>query len=115
MFTPIETSAGALLIHLAVSTLLLNNGEILGLTAILCRGVGIWERLENIGLLLGMAVSIIGVDAFIPALAPSSVPDVTMTTTGLLAAGVCVGWGTRVCNTSYSHPLSLNCRILPSS
>jgi uncharacterized protein len=106
MFTPIETSIGALLIHLAVSTLLLNNGDILSFTAILSRDMGIWKRLENIAILLGMAVSIIGAKAFIPTLAPSFVPDPTMTTTELLAAGVCVGWGTRVCNSSHSSPSS---------
>jgi uncharacterized protein len=102
MFTPIETSIGALLIHLAVSTLLLNNGDILSFTAILGRDMGTWKRLENVAILLGMVVSILGAKAFIPTLAPSFVPDLKMTTTGLVAAGVFVGWGTRVCNESHS-------------
>jgi hypothetical protein len=89
MFTPIETSAGAFLIHLAVSTLLLNNGEILGWTAILWRGVGIWDDSKiSVSAWKWLSASLELMPSFQPSHLPS-VPDVMMTTTGLLAAEMC--------------------------
>ena len=98
MFTPVETSIGALLLHQATTSLLYQNGNILGLSGLL-RRVMAAPTLEVLGFFVGMAASIPLLGCFVPE-SVTRYPSISVTpltvlfTTGV--AGV-IGWGTKVC------------------
>ncbi|KAF2498099.1 hypothetical protein BU16DRAFT_483513 [Lophium mytilinum] len=98
MFTPIESSVGAILIWQSTSILLYNNGSILGLSGLLRR---LFEgpTLPNALFLIGMASSFLPLRIVLPELL--RYPAITWDSTTVLtttAAGILTGWGTKGCN-----------------
>ncbi|KAF2130929.1 YeeE/YedE family integral membrane protein [Dothidotthia symphoricarpi CBS 119687] len=99
MFTPVETTIGALLIHQATSNLLYQNGNILGVSGFL-RRVFSTPTKETVAFFVGMAASHLPLKALAPQLI-TSYPPVPNTIRGILATlgvGIAVGWGTKVSN-----------------
>lgn len=97
MFTPIETSIGALLLHQATSNLLYQNGSILGASELM-RQLFTDPTKETLAFFVGMAASVLPLRALAPQFV-TSFPTATMTLqAGLFTAGVgaLVGWGTKV-------------------
>jgi uncharacterized protein len=98
MFTPIETSIGALLLHQATSVLFFQNGNVLGASGYM-RQLFTAPTKETLSFFAGMAVSLLPLKLFIPEVVtiyppvPTSVQAV-LTTVGV---GALVGWGTKVC------------------
>lgn len=97
MFTPIETSVGALLLHQATSNLLYQNGSILGLSGLL-RRLMTAPTVEVVGFFAGMAASYPLLGFFLPDLVTrfpsiSITPQSALFTTGIAAL---IGWGTKV-------------------
>ncbi|KAF2203848.1 YeeE/YedE family integral membrane protein-like protein [Delitschia confertaspora ATCC 74209] len=99
MFTPIETSVGAVLLHQATSVLLYQNGSILGASGLLRKLFAVPSK-ETIAFFAGMAMSFLPLKLFLPELlpvypsAPSSV-QACLTTVGI---GLLVGLGTKLSN-----------------
>jgi hypothetical protein len=99
MFTPVETSIGALLLHQATSNLLYQNGSVLGLSGLL-RRLMMAPNVEVAALFAGMAASYPVLGSLLPELVTrypsiSIVPQTVLFTTGVAAF---IGWGTKVCN-----------------
>lgn len=97
MFTPIETSVGALLLHQATSNLLYQSGSILGASEIM-RQLFTDPTKETLAFFVGMAASVLPLRTLAPQLV-TSFPTATMTLqAGLFTAavGALVGWGTKV-------------------
>ena len=97
MFTPVETSIGALLLHQATSNLLYQNGGILGLSGLL-RRLMTAPTVEVLALFAGMAASYPLLGALVPEVV-TRYPLMAMTPqTVLFTAGVAalIGWGTKV-------------------
>jgi uncharacterized membrane protein YedE/YeeE len=94
-FTPYSALAGGALIGLAASLLMLANGRIAGVSGIAggllapARGEVAWRAAFLVGLVLGpAAVGLAG--GFVPA------PSFQAGTPGMVAAGLLVGFGTRL-------------------
>lgn len=106
MFTPIETSLGALLLFEGSSGLLRHNGRIFGISGFLSSCMG-RPSLQNMPILLGMASSIIPVYLMAPSLLPSypSAPVGLAAALGTAATGFLVGWGTKV----RRHSITADC------
>ncbi|KAH7398722.1 YeeE/YedE family integral membrane protein-like protein [Phaeosphaeria sp. MPI-PUGE-AT-0046c] len=99
MFTPIETSVGALLLHQATSNLLYQSGSILGASELM-RQLFTDPTKETLAFFAGMAASVLPLRALAPQYV-TSFPTATMTLqAGLFTAGVgvLVGWGTKMSN-----------------
>lgn len=96
MFTPVETSIGALLLAQATTTLLFNNGRVLGASSIMA-GAFFNPDMNNIPVIMGVGLSTIGVSQFVPWLLPNydNVVEVFGVWTWILA-GVIVGMGAKV-------------------
>lgn len=97
MFTPVETSIGAWLLHEATSNLLFQNGNVLGASGLL-RQLFSNPKRETLAFFAGMAASLIPLKMFLPELVveypvvPTSLPAVVAT----IGIGALVGWGTKV-------------------
>ena len=97
MFTPVETSLGAFLLHLSTSTLFFNNGTILGQSGLLRRLL----TKPDLGTLLifsGMAASFVPLQIWAPEILPVY-PSITLDKSrvlGLVGIGILTGWGTKV-------------------
>jgi hypothetical protein len=97
MFTPVETSIGAVLLHQATSNLLYQNGTILGISGLL-RQVLTTPTKETIAFFVGMAASYLPLKALAPQLLtsypvmPVTVQDALVT----ISIGVLIGLGTKV-------------------
>lgn len=97
MFTPVETSIGAVLLHQATSNLLYQNGNILGISGLL-RQVLTTPTKETIAFFVGMAASYLPLKALAPQLLtsypvmPVTVQDALVT----ISIGVLIGLGTKV-------------------
>ncbi|KAJ4994321.1 hypothetical protein SVAN01_00150 [Stagonosporopsis vannaccii] len=99
MFTPIETSIGAVLLHQATSNLLYQNGNILGLSGLLRRIITA-PTVEILAFFAGMAASYPLLSSLVPE-AVTRYPSLPITgPTVLFTAGVAalIGWGTKVSN-----------------
>jgi hypothetical protein len=97
MFTPVETSIGALLLHQATSNLLYQNGDILGASGLL-RQLFTAPTRETIAFFVGMAASYLPLKALAPQLL-TSYPAVPMTLHTVLftaSVGALIGLGTKV-------------------
>ncbi|KAI8934606.1 hypothetical protein NX059_008301 [Plenodomus lindquistii] len=100
MFTPIETTIGAFLLHQATSNLLYQNGDILGASGFL-RQLFSAPTKELLAFFAGMALT-----RYIPlsALAPrlvTSYPSVPLTPQAAIVTvglGAIIGWGTKMSN-----------------
>jgi hypothetical protein len=96
MFTPIESSVGAILIWQSTSVLLYNNGTVLGLSGLLHRIFNA-PTLTTTLFFAGMLSSLIPLRVFLPELLlyPTITWDQTTALTTALA-GLLIGWGTKV-------------------
>jgi hypothetical protein len=97
MFTPVETSIGAILLHQATSNLLYQNGGVLGMSGIL-RQVFNSPTKETMTFMVGMAASYLPLKAMAPQLI-TSYPAVAMTLQTALVTmglGALIGLGTKV-------------------
>ncbi|KAF1852111.1 YeeE/YedE family integral membrane protein-like protein [Cucurbitaria berberidis CBS 394.84] len=99
MFTPVETSIGALLLHQATSSLLYQNGNILGASGSLRQLFSAPTR-ETMGFFAGMAASYFPLKALAPQLITSypSVPITLQVALFTVGVGLLVGWGTKTSN-----------------
>jgi hypothetical protein len=98
MFTPIETTVGAVLLHQATSNLLYQNGNILGLSGYLRRLINA-PTVELLAFFTGMAASYVPLKLLVPELI-TRYPSVPITVqSALFTTGVAalIGWGTKVC------------------
>lgn len=97
MFTPVETTLGALLLHQATSVLLYQNGTILGASGYVRRLFSKPTK-GTVAFFVGMAASFLPLKMFLPELLtkyppiPSTLPQALVT----IGLGMLVGWGTRV-------------------
>lgn len=101
MFTPVETALGALLLHQGASGLLQHNGRVFGISGFLSGCLDQPSR-DNVPIVLGLVSSIVPVylvDRFASSLLPSlpAAPSGLEAALVTAAAGVLVGWGTKVC------------------
>lgn len=99
MFTPIESTIGAVLLHQATSVLLYQNGKILGASGFLRRLMTVPSK-ETLFFFAGMALSIIPMKLFLPELR-TQYPPVPTTLQGVLVTagiGLLVGLGTKLAN-----------------
>jgi hypothetical protein len=97
MFTPVETSIGAILLHQATSNLLYQNGDILGASGLL-RQLFTAPTTETMAFFIGMATSYLPLKALAPQLLTSySAVPMTIHTAFLTASvGALIGLGTKV-------------------
>lgn len=97
MFTPVETTIGALLLHQATSNLLYQNGSILGLSGLL-RGLMAAPTVEIVGFFAGMAASYPLLRSLVPELI-TRYPSVSLTPQSVIfttSVAALIGWGTKV-------------------
>lgn len=99
MFTPIETSIGAVLLHQATSILLFQNGTVLGVSGILRRFTSSPTK-ENMSFMAGMALSYLPLRALVPELLTHYPPVPTTIQAALMTLGIgaLVGLGTKLSN-----------------
>lgn len=97
MFTPIETSIGALLLHQATSVLLFQNGTVLGASGYMRRFFSTPTR-ETLAFFVGMAASVLPLKLFLPELVTiyPPVPSTLQAALVTVGVGALVGWGTKV-------------------
>ena len=97
MFTPVETSVGAFLLHQATSVQLFQNGTVLGASGLM-RKVLFAPTRGTLAFFAGMALSILPLKWFIPELATQypPVPSTFQAALVTLGIGALVGWGTKV-------------------
>lgn len=97
MFTPVETSIGAFLLHQATSILLFQNGAVLGASGFLHRSFSAPTK-GTITFFAGMAMSFLPLKLFLPQLVTTYPPIPTTVQAALITLGVggLVGWGTKV-------------------
>jgi len=97
MFTPIETSVGALLLHQSTSVLLFQNGTVLGASGYIRRLFSTPTR-GTLAFFVGMAASVLPLKLFQPNLITSypPVPDTLLAALATVGVGIFVGWGTKV-------------------
>ncbi|PUU73220.1 hypothetical protein B9Z19DRAFT_1005491 [Tuber borchii] len=98
MFTPVESSFGAFLLHLSTTHLLLGNGRVLGASGVL--GSAFWKPDgHNIPLLVGMGISALGAWYFDTWWKPSNAgaPEIFGGWTWVIC-GLLVGVGTKYSN-----------------
>jgi uncharacterized membrane protein YedE/YeeE len=97
MFTPVETSIGAILLHQATSNLLYQNGNILGLSGLL-RQLFTTPTKETVAFFVGMAASYLPLRALAPQLITQypTVPLTVQSAVVTIAVGAVVGLGTKV-------------------
>jgi hypothetical protein len=97
MFTPVDTAVGALLLHQATTTLLFNNGSILGVSGLLRQLINS-RSLVSLLFFTGMVSSYLVANA----LAPEVLPDYPIVDWDqksiifTLGTSLLVGWGTKV-------------------
>lgn len=97
MFTPVETSIGAWLLHEATSVLLFQNGTALGASGYM-RQLFVAPTKGTLAFFAGMAMSIVPLKVFLPELVIKYPPVPTTLEAALVTLGVgaLVGWGTKV-------------------
>jgi hypothetical protein len=97
MFTPVETSIGAILLHQATSNLLYKNGNILGVSGLL-RQLFTAPTKEAMAFFVGMAASYVPLKALAPQLITSYplVPVTLQTALVTISMGALIGLGTKV-------------------
>jgi uncharacterized protein len=101
MFTPVETSIGAVLLHQSTSVLLYQNGSVLGCSGILRRFLTAPTK-ESMSFMAGMVLSYLPLKTFLPQLLAHYPPLPTTLQAALvtLGMGALVGLGAKVCNHS---------------
>jgi hypothetical protein len=98
MFTPVETSIGAILLHQATSTLLYQNGNILGASGFL-RQLFIAPAKETVVFFVGMAASYLPLKTLAPQLVTEypTAPTTLQAALATIGVGALIGLGTKVC------------------
>lgn len=99
MFTPVETTIGAVLLHRATSSLLYQNGSVLGLSGIL-RRLMTAPTVEVLAFFTGMAVSYPLLGSLVPELV-TRYPSIPITPQAMLfttSVAALIGWGTKASN-----------------
>ncbi|KAL2004893.1 hypothetical protein VTN00DRAFT_3166 [Thermoascus crustaceus] len=96
MFTPINTSLGALLLFQGSSGLLLHNGKVFGISSLLS-GCVFNPSLDNLPIIAGLVSSLGPVYLFAPSLIPAypAAPSSWESVATTLGLGLLVGWGTK--------------------
>ncbi|RYN34849.1 hypothetical protein AA0113_g457 [Alternaria arborescens] len=99
MFTPIETTIGALLLHQATSNLLYQNGDILGASGYLRRFFSAPTK-ELLAFFTGMAASYVPLKALAPQLITEypALQISSQVVVATVATGALIGWGTKMSN-----------------
>lgn len=102
MFTPVDTSLGALLLHQGASGLLQHNGRVFGISSFLSGCVGS-PSLDNVPVILGLVSSIAPVSYLAPSLLPHYPATPGTWEAAVITAGIgfLVGWGTKVSSLHY--------------
>jgi hypothetical protein len=97
MFTPIETTIGALLLHQATSNLLYQNGDVLGASGYLRRFFSAPTK-ELLAFFTGMAASYVPLKALAPQLITEypALQISSQVVIATVATGALIGWGTKV-------------------
>lgn len=97
MFTPVNTSLGALLLFQGSSGLLFHNGAVFGISSLVSGCVFNPSR-DNVPIVLGMVSSILPVYMLSPSLIPSyPLPPQTLASAATtMGVGFLLGWGTKV-------------------
>lgn len=97
MFTPVNTSLGALLLFEGSSGLLFHNGAVFGISSLVSGCVFNPSR-DNVPIVLGMVSSILPVYLLAPSLLPSyPLPPQTLASAATtMGVGFLLGWGTKV-------------------
>ncbi|PVH99261.1 hypothetical protein DM02DRAFT_439034 [Periconia macrospinosa] len=100
MFTPVETTLGALLLQQSTSLLLHNNGLVLGCSGFVRNLFSASPSSTTLTFLLGMASSVPVLQIFFPSLLTSYPPAPSSLEAALVTMGVgaLVGWGTKAGN-----------------
>lgn len=97
MFTPVQTSLGALLLFQGSTGLLFHNGAVFGISS-LVSGCIFRPSRDNVPIVAGLVSSIVPVyllaPSFIPQYSPS--PNTLGGFAAAFALGVLLGWGTKV-------------------
>ncbi|PGH14693.1 hypothetical protein AJ79_02859 [Helicocarpus griseus UAMH5409] len=117
MFTPVDTSLGALLLYQGSSGLLQHNGRVFGISSLLSGSVAKPSR-DNVPIIAGLVSSILPVYFFAPSLLPTYPPLGSSWEAALatLGTGFVVGWGTKNENGCTSgHMLCGLSRLSPRS
>lgn len=117
MFTPIETSIGAFLLHEATSVLLFQNGNVLGASGFL-RQLFSGPTKGTLSFFAGMAMSLVPLKVFLPELVTEypSVPTTLQAALVTIGIGALVGWGTKLAKGCTSgHMLCGMSRLSPFS
>lgn len=106
MFTPVETSIGAFLLHEATSVLLFQNGNVLGASGFL-RQMFSGPTKGTISFFAGMTLSLLPLKAFLPELVIQypSAPNTLQAALLTVGIGALVGWGTKVRKFTGNKPL----------
>lgn len=97
MFTPVQTSLGALLLFHGSSGLLVHNGAVFGISSLVSDCVFRPSR-HNVPIVVGLVSSILPVWLFAPGFIPNY-PALPMSLGSLattLGVGFALGWGTKV-------------------
>jgi hypothetical protein len=97
MFTPIETSIGAILLHQATSNLLFQNGDVLGASGFI-RQLLTAPTKETIAFFVGMAASYLPLKALAPQVITSypTAPTTVQAAIATTSVGALIGLGTKV-------------------
>jgi hypothetical protein len=116
MFTPVETSIGALLLHQATSVLLFQNGNVLGASGYM-RQLFTAPTNGTLWFFAGMAGSLIPLKALLPELVTQypTVPTTWSAAIATFGVGTLVGWGTKVSHIPIAMYIGSQNRMLQSS
>ncbi|OGE51721.1 hypothetical protein PENARI_c012G03795 [Penicillium arizonense] len=96
MFTPVDTTLGALLLFQGSSGLLLHNGAVFGISSLLS-GIAFNPSRDNVPIIAGLVSSVVPVYLFAPSLIPSypAAPHSWASAAATLGVGFLLGWGTK--------------------
>lgn len=97
MFTPVNTSLGALLLFQGSSGLLLHNGRVFGISSLLSGSI-FNPNHDNVPIIAGLVSSSLPIFLFAPSLIPDypSGPTSWLSAASILGTGILLGWGTKV-------------------
>lgn len=111
MFTPVNTSLGALLLFQGSFGLLLHNGKVFGISSLLS-GCVFNPSLDNLPIIAGLVSSLGPIYLFAPSLIPAypAAPSSWESVATTLGLGLLVGWGTKVHNFPHRSYPGLGCK-----
>ena len=97
MFTPVNTSLGALLLFSSSFGLLIHNGEVFGISSVLSSSI-FRPSLKTLSIVAGLISSLGTVYLVTPSLRPTypDAPSSWTSAASTLGLGLLIGWGTKV-------------------